>query len=62
MTDAELRIAREARETLYLDAKRARRHGADEQQWLFDAPQWALDALTQREVDAVIGMTWKGSR
>jgi hypothetical protein len=30
------------------------------------APQWALDALTQREVDALFGLFWeprrKGSR
>lgn len=59
--DITIRLVMDARETLRDTARDCRRKGGDEQDWLFShAPQWALDAVTQREVDAVIAMTWGG--
>ena len=52
-------LAREAREQLSTSARRSMRYGAEPHDWLaHHAAQWALDAVTQREVDAVIAYVW----
>lgn len=60
MTEAQIDEAKAAREELYHSAKRASRH-VDASRWLADvAPQWALDRVTQREIDALIDLVWGG--
>lgn len=49
-----------ARSELLDTAKRAARMGLDRSEWLRDAPQWALDAVSERDVEAVVEMAWRG--
>lgn len=62
MTDAdpfERDAVREAREQLYSSARRSMRYGAEPHDWLdHHAAQWALDRVSQREVDAIVAMVW----
>lgn len=52
-------IAIEARAVLRQTARDCKRRGGTADEWRDHcAPQWALDAVTQREVDAVISLTW----
>jgi hypothetical protein len=50
---------RNARMELFESARDSRRLGREYWQWLdFDAAQWALDAASQRDVNAVIAFVW----
>ena len=42
------------------EAKRCARMGGERQEFIDDAPQWALDAVTQRQLDAIVEMAWRG--
>lgn len=44
----------EAHRVLVRSARAARDSGQEYWQWLDSAPQWALDTVSQREVDAVV--------
>lgn len=59
MTDREIAAARQARHTLYASAQRYAGR-CTFASWLNEiAPQWALELVTQREVDAIFGMLWE---
>lgn len=59
-TEAQIDEAKAAREELYRSARRSCRF-LDASRWLVDvAPQWALDRVTQREIDALIDLVWGG--
>jgi hypothetical protein len=52
-------MLRSAREQLLTSARRSMRYGAEPHDWLdHHAAQWALDAVTQREVDAIVAYVW----
>jgi hypothetical protein len=57
-----LELTRAARAELFESARHAARHGTAPDAWLVHhAAQWALDAVTQREVDAVIAYVWRSA-
>jgi hypothetical protein len=50
-----------ARAELLDGAKQAARYGVDWQNWLdHEAPQWALDAVSEQDLSAIREMAWRG--
>lgn len=47
-----------ARADLFYGARLASRYGKEPMDWLDTVPQWALDLLPQREIDAIVAYIW----
>ena len=61
MTQLDATMTRAAAIEVLLDeAKRCARMGDERSTFVDNAPQWALDAVTQRQLDAIVEMAWRG--
>lgn len=61
MTQVDAAMTRAAAIEVLLDeAKRCARMGDERSTFVDNAPQWALDAVTQSQLDAIVAMAWRG--